>query len=129
MRRCPPLLAAVVLLGMVQATASRCGVFGTLTAVVYDMNSTVNTVIAFIVVAAVGIFAGWYPAMALASVAFTFGDSNLGIQLAYTALMGLVMLFSVKNNFSTRRLRCSLRKRRQREARQISKRRLFPRWL
>ncbi len=94
-----PLLAAVVLLGMVQATASRCGVFGTLTAVVYDMNSTVNTVIAFIVVAAVGIFAGWYPAMALASVAFTFGDSNLGIQLAYTALMGLVMLFSVKNNF------------------------------
>lgn len=96
-----PFIAAVVLLGMVRATASRCGVFGALTAVTYDMNKGLTGVIAFVVMAAVGIFSGWYPFMALSAVAFSFSanGSSIGVALAYTALMALVMLFSRKNNF------------------------------
>ena len=99
-----PYVAAVVLLGMVRATASRCGVFGALTAVAYDANKTLTGILSFVAMAAVGVFAGWYPFLALSPIAFIFSGSSLGIQLAYTALMALVMLFSLKNNFSDQTL-------------------------
>lgn len=95
-----PFVAAVALLGMVRATASRCGVFGALSAVTYDMNKDLTGVIAFVAMAAVGVFSGWFPFMALSAVAFSFSANggSIGVALAYTALMALVMLFSRRNN-------------------------------
>lgn len=98
-----PLLAAVAIAGFVQATAARCGVTGTLSSIAFQMGGApLTTIIGFAVTAVIGIFAGWFPALTIGFIAMRFGGGSFSVSLAYAALLAVVMLFTVKNNFFDR---------------------------
>jgi TRAP-type C4-dicarboxylate transport system permease large subunit len=94
-----PLLAAVAIAGFVQATVARCGVTGALSSIAFQMGGApLTTIIGFVVTAVIGIFAGWFPALTVGSIAMRFGGSSFSANLAYAALLAVVMLFTFKNN-------------------------------